>query len=73
MHLALAAPSENPDVHPVSFNQLYQQSLYQSLRAGVRQTVRSIRRLCIGPRGVEAASHRIFVCYGYAMSNGPMP
>ena len=45
MHQALAAPSEDPDIHPVAFNHLYQQSLYQSLRAGVRQSVRHIQRL----------------------------
>ena len=45
MHQSLAAPSEDPDVQPVAFNHLYQQSLYQSLRAGVRQSVRSIGRI----------------------------
>jgi maltose alpha-D-glucosyltransferase/alpha-amylase len=45
MHHALASPSEDPDVQPVSFTHLYQQSLYQSLRAGVRQALRAIRPL----------------------------
>ena len=45
MHIALGSPSEEPDLQPVAFTQLYQQSLYQSLRAGVRQELRSIRKL----------------------------
>jgi maltose alpha-D-glucosyltransferase/alpha-amylase len=44
MHLALGSPSEDPDLRPVSFTLQYQQSLYQSLRAGVRQELRQIRR-----------------------------
>ena len=44
MHHALASPSEDPDIQPISFTHLYQQSLYQSLRAGVRQAIRAARR-----------------------------
>jgi maltose alpha-D-glucosyltransferase/alpha-amylase len=45
MHLALGSLSEDPDLRPESFSQHYQQSLYQSLRAGARQELRSINRL----------------------------
>ena len=48
MHLALGSFSEDPDMRPEAFSQLYQHSLYQSLRAGVRQDIRRIRRLING-------------------------
>jgi maltose alpha-D-glucosyltransferase/alpha-amylase len=45
LHQALGSFSEDPDLNPEPFTQHYQQSLYQSLRAGIRQEVRAIRRL----------------------------
>jgi maltose alpha-D-glucosyltransferase/alpha-amylase len=45
LHQALGSFSEDPDLSPDPFTQHYQQSLYQSLRAGVRQELRAIRRL----------------------------
>jgi len=44
LHLALGSLSEDPDIRPEAFSQHYQQSLYQSLRAGVRQELRAINR-----------------------------
>ena len=44
LHHALASPSEDPDIQPIAFSQHYQQSLYQSLRAGLRQEIRAIGR-----------------------------
>ncbi len=43
LHLALGSLSEDPDLQPQPFSVLYQHSLYQSLRARVRQELRSIR------------------------------
>ncbi len=48
LHLALATLSEDPDMRPVAFSQLYQHALYQSLRANVRQDLRRIRRTANG-------------------------
>ncbi|MBT8215681.1 MAG: maltose alpha-D-glucosyltransferase [Acidimicrobiia bacterium] len=45
LHAALASQTEEPDLRPVAFNPLYQRSLYQSLRAVVRQELAAIRRL----------------------------
>jgi maltose alpha-D-glucosyltransferase/alpha-amylase len=45
LHQALGSFSEDPDLSPDPFTQHYQQSLYQSLRAGVRRELRAIRRL----------------------------
>ncbi|MGI9529614.1 MAG: alpha-glucosidase C-terminal domain-containing protein, partial [Acidimicrobiia bacterium] len=45
LHLALGSLSEDPDIRPESFSHHYQQSLYQSLRAGVRHELRAINRL----------------------------
>jgi maltose alpha-D-glucosyltransferase / alpha-amylase len=45
LHHALGSFSEDPGLRPDPFTQHYQQSLYQSLRAGVRQELRAIRRL----------------------------
>jgi maltose alpha-D-glucosyltransferase / alpha-amylase len=45
LHLALGSFSEDPDIRPEPFSLHYQQSLYQSLRAGVRQELRAIRRI----------------------------
>ncbi len=42
LHLALASLSEDPDLRPQPFSLLYQHSLYQSLRARMRQELRSI-------------------------------
>jgi maltose alpha-D-glucosyltransferase/alpha-amylase len=60
MHLALSSLSEEPDLRPVPFSLLYQHSLYQSLRADIRQELRTIKRLARG-RGaeVEAATREI--------------
>ncbi|MDJ0953757.1 MAG: maltose alpha-D-glucosyltransferase [Acidimicrobiia bacterium] len=44
-HQALATYTEEPDLQPVPVTLLYQRSLYQSLRAGVRQELGAIRRL----------------------------
>ncbi len=44
-HQALAANSEEPDLRPEPFTELYQHSLYQSLRASVRQRLAQLRRL----------------------------
>ncbi len=43
-HLAMGSLSEDPDLHPLPFSSLYQQSLYQSLRARIRQELEAIRR-----------------------------
>ena len=48
MHLALGSFSEDPGMRPEAFSQLYQHSLYQSLRAGVRQDIRRIRQFING-------------------------
>jgi maltose alpha-D-glucosyltransferase/alpha-amylase len=45
LHMALGSLSEDPDLRPESFSIHYQQSLYQSLRAGVRHELRAISRL----------------------------
>ena len=44
-HQALATYTEEPDLRPAPMSQLYQRSLYQSLRAGARQEFAAIRRL----------------------------
>jgi maltose alpha-D-glucosyltransferase/alpha-amylase len=56
LHQALGSFSEDPDLRPEPFTQHYQQSLYQSLRAGMRKEFRALRRLrgAAGP-GVEGA------------------
>ncbi len=61
MHLALGSFSEDPDMRPEAFSQLYQHSLYQSLRAGVRQDIRRIRRLINGhqPELDDALHHLV--------------
>ncbi|MEN8234368.1 MAG: maltose alpha-D-glucosyltransferase [Actinomycetota bacterium] len=60
MHLALASLSEEPDLRPEPFSLLYQQSLYQSLRADVRGEVRAIRRFAgDGDTVVDAAIRQI--------------
>jgi trehalose synthase-fused probable maltokinase len=48
LHRALASQTEEPDLQPESFTSLYQRSLYQSLRATVRQELAAIRRLVNG-------------------------
>ena len=45
MHQALGSFSEDPDLSPEPFTQHYQQSLYQSLRAESRRSLRDVRRL----------------------------
>ena len=45
LHLALGSFSEDPDIRPEAFSSHYQQSLYQSLLAGIRQQLAVIRRL----------------------------
>jgi maltose alpha-D-glucosyltransferase/alpha-amylase len=42
-HQALATQTEEPDLRPEPVTALYQRSLYQSLRAGVKQGMSSIR------------------------------
>ena len=56
LHQALGSFSEDPDLRPDPFTQHYQQSLYQSLRAGMRKEFRALRLLrgAAGP-GVEGA------------------
>ncbi len=55
-HLAMGAFSEDPELHPSPFSALYQQSLYQSLRARVRQELDAVRRSLAGRDGELAAS-----------------
>ena len=45
LHQALGSQPEEPDLRPDPFNELYQRSLYQSLRARVRQDLSVIRRI----------------------------
>ncbi|MCP4968195.1 MAG: maltose alpha-D-glucosyltransferase [bacterium] len=45
LHLAFSTYTEEPDLRPDPANLLYQRSLYQSMRAGVRQELSAIRRL----------------------------
>jgi trehalose synthase-fused probable maltokinase len=45
LHLALGTYTEEPDLRPDPVTQLYQRSLYQSLRAGIKQELAAIRRL----------------------------
>ena len=45
LHQALATYTEEPDLRPEPVTQLYQRSLYQSLRAGIKQELSAIRRL----------------------------
>ena len=56
LHQALGSFTEDPDLRPDPFTQHYQQSLYQSLRAGMRKEFRALRLLrgAAGP-GVEGA------------------
>ncbi len=56
LHLALATLSEDPDMRPVGFSQLYQHALYQSLRATVRQELRRLRRMTNGTNGTNDAA-----------------
>jgi maltose alpha-D-glucosyltransferase/alpha-amylase len=56
LHQALGSFSEDPDLNPEPFTQHYQQSLYQSLRAGIRQEIRAIRRLRHRAEGPVAAA-----------------
>jgi trehalose synthase-fused probable maltokinase len=42
-HQALATQTEEPELRPAPVTSLYQRSLYQSLRAGVKQELTSIR------------------------------
>jgi maltose alpha-D-glucosyltransferase/alpha-amylase len=48
LHRALASHTEEPDLRPERFSSLYQRSLYQSLRATVRQELAAIRRMAGG-------------------------
>lgn len=48
LHHALASHTEEPDLRPERFSSLYQRSLYQSLRATVRQELAAMRRLASG-------------------------
>jgi maltose alpha-D-glucosyltransferase/alpha-amylase len=60
LHLALASLSEDPDMRPEPFSLLYQHSLYQSLRAGVRQELRRIRRsIAERPSELNDAIHAV--------------
>ena len=56
LHQALGSFSEDPDLNPEPFTQHYQQSLYQSLRAGIRQELRAIGRLRHRTEGPVAAA-----------------
>jgi maltose alpha-D-glucosyltransferase/alpha-amylase len=56
LHQALGSFSEDPDLNPEPFTQHYQQSIYQSLRAGIRQELRAIRRLRHRAEGPVAAA-----------------
>jgi maltose alpha-D-glucosyltransferase/alpha-amylase len=44
MHLALASDDQQPNFRPEPFTKLYQRSLYQSMRAGVRRVFTLLRR-----------------------------
>jgi maltose alpha-D-glucosyltransferase/alpha-amylase len=43
MHIALGAPSEDPQLAPEPFSTLYQRSLYQSVRTLTGRTLRALR------------------------------
>ncbi len=45
LHKALGSMSEDPDISALPFTTLYQHSLYQSLRAAVRNELSDIRKL----------------------------
>ncbi len=45
LHQALGTFTEEPDLRPDPVTSLYQRSLYQSLRAGIKQELGAIRRL----------------------------
>ena len=44
MHLALAAPTDNPQFAPEPFTSLWQRSLYQALRGSTGKTLRLLRQ-----------------------------
>ena len=44
MHLALAAPTKNPDFEAEPFSALYQRSLYQSTRSRLKRVVKLLER-----------------------------
>jgi maltose alpha-D-glucosyltransferase/alpha-amylase len=44
MHLTLAADHDNPDFKPESFTQLYQRSLYQTMRKSTTQLLQLLRK-----------------------------
>ena len=48
LHQALASHTEEPDLRPDQFTAHYQRSLYQSLRAAVRQELSAIRNRAHG-------------------------
>ncbi len=55
LHNALSTYTEEPDLRPDPVNQLYQRSLYQSMRAAIRQKMSTIRRLApTAPNAVQA-------------------
>jgi maltose alpha-D-glucosyltransferase / alpha-amylase len=55
MHLALAAPSDNPAFKAEPFSKLYQRSLYQSMRAEARRTFSLLRRQQSGSKDIAKA------------------
>ncbi len=58
LHQAIGSLSEEPDLRPQPFSTLYQNSLYQSLRASLRQAFRSIRRVAADDDSDVAAALR---------------
>ncbi len=58
LHLSLGSLSEDPDMTPQAFSLLYQHSLYQSLRAIVRNELHRIRRSLNGDDDNEVADLR---------------
>ncbi len=58
LHLALGSLSEEPDISPLPFTTLYQQGLYQSLRAKIRNEMGAIRRSIVETDGALAGALR---------------
>jgi maltose alpha-D-glucosyltransferase/alpha-amylase len=65
LHQALATYTEEPDVRPDQFSLLYQRSLYQSMRASIRQELAAIRRLTAdSPQEIQQDLHRLLASEG---------
>jgi len=63
LHRALSTYTEEPDLRPDPVNLLYQRSLYQSMRAEVRQELATIRRLSLtAPPEVQDGLAELLEC-----------